>query len=106
MDHVVVGLGNPGPKYRGTRHNVGQRVVDRLAERLDASWRESGDFDLAQARASDQSLALVKPRSFMNVSGPVVARALRKLHAKPPDAGVAGSASSALRDPRDLGGVR
>ncbi len=81
----MVGLGNPGPKYRGTRHNVGQRVVDRLAERLDASWRESGDFHLAQARASDQSVALVKPESFMNVSGPVVARALRKLHAKPPD---------------------
>ena len=85
MAHVVVGLGNPGSKYRGTRHNVGQRVVDRLAERLDASWRESGDLHLARARWRDETIELVKLQSFMNVSGPVVARALRKLHAKPPD---------------------
>ena len=85
MAHVVVGLGNPGPKYRGTRHNVGQRVIDLLAERLDASWRESGEWHLARGRWRDETVELVKPQSFMNVSGPVVAAALRKLHAKPPD---------------------
>jgi PTH1 family peptidyl-tRNA hydrolase len=83
--HVVVGLGNPGPKYRGTRHNVGQRVLDRLAERLDAAWRESGDILVARGRWRDEAVDLVKPQSFMNVSGPVVAGALRKLHAKAAD---------------------
>lgn len=85
MAHVVVGLGNPGPKYRGTRHNVGQRVVDRLAERLDAAWRERGDIHVAHGRWRDETVDLVKPQSFMNVSGPVVAGALRKLHGKAPD---------------------
>ena len=85
MAHVVVGLGNPGPKYRGTRHNVGQRVVDRLAELLDAAWRESGELHLAQGRWRDESVDLVKPQSFMNVSGPAVAEALRKLDAGPED---------------------
>jgi PTH1 family peptidyl-tRNA hydrolase len=83
--HVVVGLGNPGPKYRGTRHNVGQRVADRLAERLDAAWRESGDLLLARGRWRDEAVDLVKPQSFMNVSGPVVAGALRRLHGKARD---------------------
>ncbi len=85
MAHVVVGLGNPGPKYRNTRHNVGQRVVDRLAETLGAAWRESGSALVARGRFGDHAVDLVKPQSFMNVTGPPVAAALRRLHAKPPD---------------------
>ena len=85
MAHVVVGLGNPGPKYRNTRHNVGQRVVDRLAETLRVAWRESGAALVARGRWRDFSVDLVKPQSFMNVSGPPVAAALRRLHGKPAD---------------------
>ena len=85
MAHVVVGLGNPGPKYRNTRHNVGQRVVDRLAETLGVAWRESGPALVARGRFGDHAVDLVKPQSFMNVSGPPVAAALRRLHAKPSD---------------------
>jgi len=86
MAHVVGGLGNPGPRYRGTRHNVGQRVLDLLAEDLRVTWRESGPALVARgARWADQAVDLVKPQSFMNVSGPPVAASLRRLHAKPSD---------------------
>ena len=77
MAHVVVGLGNPGPKYRGTRHNVGQRVLDRLAQDLGVVWRESGPALVARGRWRDHAVDLVKPQSFMNVSGPPVAATLR-----------------------------
>jgi PTH1 family peptidyl-tRNA hydrolase len=83
--HVVVGLGNPGPKYRATRHNVGQRVVDHLAATLGVAWRESGPLLVARGRWGDHAVDLVKPQSFMNVSGPPVAAALRRLHARPSD---------------------
>jgi PTH1 family peptidyl-tRNA hydrolase len=83
--HVVVGLGNPGPKYRATRHNVGQRVVDHLAETFGVAWRESGPVLVARGRWHDHAVDLVKPQSFMNVSGPAVAAALRRLHARPSD---------------------
>jgi PTH1 family peptidyl-tRNA hydrolase len=76
---AIVGLGNPGPEYRGTRHNVGQRVLDGLARRLRARWRRQGGHALAQGRWRGETVHLVKPGSFMNVSGPAVARLLRAL---------------------------
>lgn len=76
---IVIGLGNPGPRYRATRHNMGFRVVDRLAERhggvLRRRWRliaEVGEIDLAGRR-----VALVRSRTYMNESGRPVA-ALRR----------------------------
>lgn len=80
MAHVVVGLGNPGPEYRDTRHNVGQRVLDHLARETfrDAPWRREGGWMVCEGRWRGDSVVLVKPRSFMNESGPVVARALRE----------------------------
>lgn len=81
MAHVVVGLGNPGPEYRDTRHNVGQWVVDALATKVRASWRREGPHHVAQAQWRGDTLYLVKPQSFMNVSGPPVATVLRRLHA-------------------------
>ena len=78
---VVAGLGNPGPRYQGTRHNVGQRVLDHLAPTLRASWRDEGWGVVARGRWRDETVHLVKPQSFMNVSGPAIATALRRLHA-------------------------
>ena len=80
---VVVGLGNPGPAYRETRHNVGQAVVDRLAHRLRCRFRVRGPAALAAARWAREPLSLAKPVSFMNVVGPTVARLLRELGLKP-----------------------
>lgn len=75
---LVVGLGNPGPRYAATRHNVGFLVVDLLAERIGGRFKAPravhGRADLVEARIGGTPVVLVKPRSYMNESGgPVVA---------------------------------
>jgi PTH1 family peptidyl-tRNA hydrolase len=78
---LVVGLGNPGPTYAGTRHNIGYLVVDELATRLGGSWRShrTGRAEVVEGRlgtpgAPGPRLVLARPRSFMNeVGGPVKA---------------------------------
>ena len=87
MAHVVVGLGNPGPEYRDTRHNVGQRVLDRLAggELRGTRWQRDDSTELSEGRWRGETVRLVKPLAFMNVCGPVVARALRRHGAEPHD---------------------
>ena len=79
MAHAVVGLGNPGPEYRETRHNVGQRVLDLLAQMLKRPWRREGQALTAQGQWRGETVHLVKPLAFMNVCGPVVARSLARL---------------------------
>jgi PTH1 family peptidyl-tRNA hydrolase len=83
--HVVAGLGNPGPKYQGTRHNVGQRVLDHLAPSLRARWRDEGWALVARGCWRDEPVSLIKLQSFMNVTGGPLATALRRLHADPAD---------------------
>lgn len=80
---VVVGLGNPGPEYQHTRHNVGQRVLDLLAKTVRGSWRRDAGTVVARGRWRGEEVRLVKPLSFMNESGPVVAKALRRAEAGP-----------------------
>ena len=77
MDFVIVGLGNPGDEYAQTRHNAGFRTVDIIADELGARyWKtECGAFT-AKAAYRDFDLLLVKPQSFMNVSGGPVKKAL------------------------------
>lgn len=82
---VVVGLGNPGPEYRDTRHNVGQRVLDLLARMLRKPWRREGPAFFARGQWRGETLHLIKPVAFMNVCGPAVARALRRVGAGPAD---------------------
>jgi PTH1 family peptidyl-tRNA hydrolase len=78
---VVIGLGNPGPEYQATRHNVGQRVLDVLAERLRGTFAREGDTVYAPVRWRGDTVYLVKPQAFMNLSGPAVRRALGRLSA-------------------------
>ncbi len=80
---LVAGLGNPGREYEATRHNVGFRVVDALAERAGASWRLRGDR--AEALVASGELLLLKPLTFMNLSGPAVKAALGFRDAGPAD---------------------
>jgi PTH1 family peptidyl-tRNA hydrolase len=85
LAHVVVGLGNPGPEYRDTRHNIGQRVLDALAAQLKKAFHPESGAHVARATWRGDTLYLVKPQSFMNVSGPAVRRVLRALDAAPDD---------------------
>ncbi|MEV6429239.1 MULTISPECIES: aminoacyl-tRNA hydrolase [unclassified Nocardia] len=76
---LVVGLGNPGPEYERTRHNVGFMVADVLAERVGGRFavhKKSG-ADLLQARLDGRQVLIAKPRSFMNLSGRPVAALAR-----------------------------
>jgi PTH1 family peptidyl-tRNA hydrolase len=74
---LIVGLGNPGAKYRGTRHNIGFAVLDELAARRQVSF-ESAPVDalIAKVRGADEVL-LAKPLTFMNASGEAVGALLR-----------------------------
>ncbi|MEO6827355.1 MAG: aminoacyl-tRNA hydrolase [Microbacteriaceae bacterium] len=77
---LVAGLGNPGPGYAGNRHNVGQMVLAELADRISASFKNhKSNAAVAQGRTGPGGtrLILVKPNSFMNVSGGPIAAALR-----------------------------
>ena len=65
---LIVGLGNPGRKYAGTRHNVGFDVLDLLSERHRLEW-ESGPADALVTRWRSEGALLAKPLTFMNLSG-------------------------------------
>ncbi|MFL6120343.1 aminoacyl-tRNA hydrolase [Actinophytocola sp.] len=74
---LVVGLGNPGPRYAGNRHNVGFLVADELAARVGGKFKaHKGGAEVLECRLAGRRAVLAKPRSFMNLSGgPVVATA-------------------------------
>jgi len=83
---LVVGLGNPGARYRDTRHNIGFEVVDELARRHGVSF-ESSRWEALEARLRDTpgGALLVKPLTFMNLSGRAVAEAARYYRIDPGD---------------------
>lgn len=68
---LIVGLGNPGGKYDGTRHNVGFGVLDKLSEKLVAQKRPKHAFraDLAECQVGAEKVLLLWPQTFMNLSG-------------------------------------
>ena len=82
---LVVGLGNPGPKYAGNRHNVGQMVVDLLAERVGGRFtKHKSRADVVEGRLGGHRVILAKPLSYMNESGGPVA-GLRSYFRVPPE---------------------
>jgi PTH1 family peptidyl-tRNA hydrolase len=73
---AIVGLGNPGPKYAGTRHNVGFAVIDEMARRASVGF-EPAPADALMARVRSSDLLLAKPMTFMNASGQAIGELLR-----------------------------
>ena len=69
---VIVGLGNPGEKYRDTPHNVGHAVLDHLAEILTVQWQETPDGLLGRGLWNGETVCLVKPAAFVNQTGPAL----------------------------------
>ena len=86
MTWLVVGLGNPGPTYASTRHNVGYLVADVLAARTGGSWKKhkSGRADVVEGRLAGERAILGRCRSYMNESGGPVST-LAKFYDVEPD---------------------
>ncbi len=75
---LAAALGNYDEKYRDTRHNVGFAVVRRLVEKSDLKWRTTSRYDWAEIACGADDLIVVRPRTYMNVSGPAVLSAVRR----------------------------
>ena len=70
---VIVGLGNPGKEYEHTRHNVGWWMVDHLADAWGCDkWRKDGEARIADGRVGSARIRLIKPQTYMNLSGAVL----------------------------------
>jgi PTH1 family peptidyl-tRNA hydrolase len=83
---AIVGLGNPGASYRGTRHNVGFAVLDELAKRASLDFESApAEALMAKWRRPDESIILVKPLTFMNLSGQAVGELARYFKIEPAD---------------------
>lgn len=82
---VISGLGNPGQKYRNTRHNIGFDIADYLALKLHGTWRKEARFEaeVAPVQLGERKLLLVKPLTFMNDSGRSLSAVLRNLKLGP-----------------------
>ncbi len=78
MKYLIAGLGNIGAEYAETRHNVGFMVVDELATALGATWKTATLGAIAEARHKGRILILLKPNTYMNLSGKAVAYWLQK----------------------------
>lgn len=83
---LFVGLGNPGGKYASNRHNIGFMAVDAIAETHGfGPWRRKFQADVAEGRLGNRKILLLKPLTFMNLSGQSVGEAMRYLKLPPED---------------------
>lgn len=83
---LIVGLGNPGAKYQGNRHNIGFMALDRIAADHGFSpWRARFQGEISEGRLGGERVTLLKPATFMNLSGQSVGEAMRYLKLEPGD---------------------
>ncbi len=83
---LIVGLGNPGAKYAGNRHNIGFMAVDAIAaDHGFAPWRAKFQGQISEGRLGGTRVALLKPGTFMNLSGQAVGEAMRFYKLEPAD---------------------
>jgi len=68
---VVVGLGNPGLQYEFSRHNIGFRIIDNLAREIETEFKKVKSYDslISRGKINNYNLSLVKPQTYMNLSG-------------------------------------
>ena len=78
MKYLIVGLGNPGEEYENTRHNIGFKILDALCEASHISFASDKHAHLATVKFKGRTLHLVKPTTFMNLSGKAVNYWLQK----------------------------
>jgi PTH1 family peptidyl-tRNA hydrolase len=79
MKYLIAGLGNPGPEYELTRHNIGFLVVDRLADRENAPFTTGRYADKAEIKFKGRQITLIKPNTYMNLSGKAINYWLQEL---------------------------
>jgi PTH1 family peptidyl-tRNA hydrolase len=72
MKYLIIGLGNPGDKYAETRHNIGFKVVESLAKELGGSFALNKQAEVAEVKFKGRTLILIKPTTYMNLSGKAV----------------------------------
>ena len=82
---LIIGLGNPGPQYERTRHNVGFHVMDALATKYGLRWERRNRALLAGGNIGDEKVVLIKPLTFMNNSGEAVSELVRWYKVQPED---------------------
>lgn len=78
MKYLITGLGNIGYEYDGTRHNIGFEVLDFLCKNLDGEWRNNHHGNLAEVKFKGRTLILLKPNTYMNLSGKAIRYWLQK----------------------------
>ncbi|MBI5215736.1 MAG: aminoacyl-tRNA hydrolase [Ignavibacteriae bacterium] len=82
--YLIIGLGNPGLEYDGTRHNIGFAVVDAVAAQLGLSFKKGlGDYQIAISKLVSSGLILVKPTTYMNRSGQAVKTVMKQYIIEP-----------------------
>lgn len=72
MKYLIVGLGNIGPEYANTRHNIGFMMIDAFAQSVKAEWQDKRYGFVAKCRVKSAEMVLLKPSTFMNLSGNAV----------------------------------
>ena len=69
---AIIGLGNPGPKFEHTRHNIGFKSLDLLAKKYAAEWKKEGNKEICEILIHGKPILLIKPQTFMNNSGEIM----------------------------------
>jgi PTH1 family peptidyl-tRNA hydrolase len=85
MNYIIVGLGNPGQEYEGTRHNTGRIAVDTFAKKVDINeWTEDKKIksETAKGKVGKNTVLLIKPNTFMNKSGDALKSKVQSLKSK------------------------
>jgi len=82
--YIIAGLGNPGSEYQHTRHNIGFMVVDAFATKHGLAWVRHGDlYEYAQARVRGRIIDLIKPLTYMNLSGKAIKKHMNNCALQP-----------------------